>query len=290
MDLSAALPVFVITLREGVEATLIIGIVMACLEKANAPRLIPAVYGGAAAGLGVSVGLGSLLQLVLGAVVLSSWPYSQALQQGLKGTVAVVAIALLSWMLIWMTQQAKGLKAELETAVQNSTAMGIFSLIFVDVLREGVETVLFLGGQQGAASILGAIAGLSGAVLIGWLIFRLGVKINLKRFFQVMGVLLLLIVGGLVITALRKFEAMVGAIALIDPSFADFCALKDSCILGVQVWDLSHSLPDRQFPGILLKTLFGYSQKLYLAQAIAYSSFLAVVGSLYWRSLNPSKP
>lgn len=287
MDISAALPVFVITLREGVEATLIVGIVLACLAKAQAFHLMSAVYGGVAAGLGASVGLGVLLQLAITGVSLSDWPYSDAMVQGLKGMVAVVAIGLLSWMLIWMTQQAKGLKSEVEAAVKGSGAIGIFSLIFVDVLREGVETVLFVGGKQGVSSLLGAIAGLGVAVMIGWLIFGLGVRINLRLFFQVMGVLLLLIVGGLVITALRKFEAAVGAIALIEPSFANFCAFKDSCLLGSQVWDLSNSLPDRQFPGILLKTLFGYSQKLYAVQAIAYSTFLTVVGSLYWRSLNP---
>ncbi len=297
MDLTAALPVFFITLREGVEASLVVGIVLACLTKAKATHLHRAVYFGIAAGLLGSLLLGCLFGLGFQSLGLSTWIYAPVLEQALKGIVAVVAIALLSWMLIWMTQQAKGLKSEVEqsvqAALQTNTAWGIFGLIFVAVLREGVETVLFIGAQlqQGWLPALGAIAGIIGATVIGILIFKGGVKINLRLFFQVMGVLLLLIVAGLVVTALRKFEASLLVLGQVDPAYVGWCNHPgDSCILGPQVWDLSARLPDRRFPGILLKALFGYTQQLYLVQAIAYLAFLLGVGGLYWKSIQPSPP
>jgi high-affinity iron transporter len=297
MDFTAALPVFFITLREGVEAALVVGIVLACLTKANATHLHRAVYFGIAAGLFGSLLIGALLGLGFQSLGLSTWTYAPVLEQALKGGVAVVAIALLSWMLIWMTQQAKGLKAGVEqsvqSALQTNTAWGIFGLIFVAVLREGVETVLFLGAQlqEGWLPASGAIAGIIGATGIGLLIFKGGVKINLRLFFQVMGGLLLLIVAGLVVTALRKFEASLLILGQVNPDYLGWCDHSgDSCILGRQVWDLSAILPDRRFPGILLKALFGYTQQLYLVQAIAYLSFLFGVGGLYWKSIQPSPP
>jgi high-affinity iron transporter len=122
--------------------------------------------------------------------------------------------------------------------------------------------------------------------MIGFLLFQLGVKINLRQFFQGMGVLLLLIVSGLVISALRHFNAAISLLADIAPQYAGLCLDRHtSCILGPQVWDLSQVLPDRQFPGILLKAFLGYTQKLYLVQAIAYLAFLGTVGRLYFRSI-----
>jgi len=293
MDLTFALPVFLITLREGVEAALVVGIVLACLTKAQATHLHRSVYYGIGTGLLVSLLLGGLLGAGFKALGLSGWIYAPAMEQLIKGGVALLAIALLSWMLVWMTQQAKTLKIEVEQTVNASLKTdafwGIFGLIFIAVTREGVETVLFVGSQiqQGWQPALGAVAGLFGATIIGLLIFKGGVKINLRLFFQVMGGLLLVIVAGLVVTALRKFEASFMLLGELDATLLNWCQHPaDSCILGRQVWDLSNILPDRQFPGLLLKALFGYTQQLYLVQAIAYLTFLTSIGGLYWKSLN----
>ncbi len=317
MDITPALPVFFITLREGVEAALVVGIVLACLGKAQASHLNRAVYQGIGAGVGVSVLVGWLVGIGLRALGLSQWLYAPAIKQALQGAIAFMAIGLLSWMLIWMTQQAKGLKAEVERSVQaalaetvipetasgpasgpgsgtitqplaGNTSWGIFSLVFIAVLREGIETVLFIGGQlqQGWLPTVGAGAGLLGATCIGLLIFKGGLRINLRLFFQVMGIVLLLIVGGLVVTALRKVEAAAFLLSQVDPRFTGLCsAERASCLLGGSVWDLSTLLPDRQFPGIVLKALLGYTQNLYWVQAIAYGAFMAIVGTRYWRSL-----
>ncbi|MCS6960283.1 MAG: FTR1 family protein [Pseudanabaenaceae cyanobacterium SKYGB_i_bin29] len=289
MDFAPALPVFLITLREGLEATLVIGIVLAYLAKLGAKRLFPSVYFGIGTGIAVSIFLGFLITYSLDRVGLSRWEYGVVAKYFLEAGVAVIAIGLLTWMLLWMTQTAKGLKTEIETSVgvAVATGTGIFSLVFVDVLREGVETALFIGAQaqRDGVTLVGAIAGVVGAGLLGWLIFQGGVKLNLKLFFRLMGVVLLLIVGGLVITALRKVELGMESWSQLAPAVRSWCAGKSSCLLGEQVWDLSAILPDRQFPGLLLKTLLGYRDKLYLGQAIGYLTFLLPVGWLYWRKL-----
>lgn len=297
MDFTAALPTFFITLREGVEAALVVGIVLACLAKADRAKLNIWVYLGVAAGLVGSVMIG----IVLGSGL-------QQLQQGLPNVQTIVkpllnvlfcaiAIIMLSWMLLWMTRQSRSLKGEIEGTVQsalvdNQTAgWSIFSLICIAVLREGFETVLFIftNVEPSPMAIAGAVAGLLGAALIGLALFRWGVRINLKQFFQVMGVLLLLIVGGLVISAFKNLDAALTGISQLDPS-ADLCFSQVSCILGPLVWDGSGFLPDRQFPGILLKTLLGYRDHLYLVQILAYLGFLATVGGRYFRSLTPALP
>ncbi|MGJ3249739.1 MAG: FTR1 family iron permease [Elainellaceae cyanobacterium] len=292
MDISAALPTFVITLREGVEAALVVGIVMAYLKKVNQTRLYAWVYSGIGAGIGASVVVGVLLSGVLVALQTSENGYAQVLKPALEGVFGVVAIALLSWMLIWMTQQAKSMKGEIEDSITSAlrdtgAGWGVFGLIAVAVLREGFETVVFIIAkfEQGGMATAGAIAGLMGAVGIGILLFRLGIRINLRRFFQVMGVLLLLIVCGLVVGALRHFDGAVSMLAQLDPQYSSLCISSASCILGPQVWDTSAILPDKKFPGILLKAFFGYTERLYLLQAVGYVAFLLTIGSIYVQSV-----
>lgn len=163
----------------------------------------------------------------------------------------------------------------------------------VAVVREGFETVLFVTAnfQQGLIPAIGAIAGIIVAAIIGVLLFKLGVKINIRQFFQVMGVLLVLIVAGLVATALLKFDRATAALSISNPASESLCFYYDrfaeihSCILGPMVWNTSHILPDREFPGVVLKSLFGYREHLYLMQAIGYVVFILTVGGLYFRSL-----
>jgi high-affinity iron transporter len=286
IDISAAIPTFVITLREGVEAALVVGIVLAYLNRAERSQLNSWVYGGILSGLMASTAVGAMFVGVLTALERSHQPFAPALKPLLEGGFGVVAIALLSWMLIWMTQQAKSIKSEVEKeisqALDGNAGWGIFGLIFFAVLREGFETVVFIAAQfqQGWLPVGGAIAGLISAVCIGVLLFKLGIKINLRQFFQVMGVFLLLIVSGLVISALAHFDQ---GLAILDAQLV--CFSKQSCILGQLVWDFSQRLPQRQFPGIVLHTLFGYVDQLYLGEAIAYLVFLVTVGTLYFQSL-----
>ncbi len=299
MNFSEAVPTFVITLREGVEAALVVGIVLACLKKAEQSHLNSWVYAGVGAGIAGSALVGVLFNWFLQALPVSDRPYAPIIKQLLEGVLGIVAIGMLSWMLIWMTQQARFLKAEVEGAVtaalaENTDAgWGVFGLIFIAVLREGFETVLFVSAQfqQGLTPALGALGGLIGAVIIGALLFKWGVKIDLGLFFKFMGILLLLIVAGLVVSALKHFDAAAGILSQMNGNYQGLCFWGDrtaqisSCILGPMVWNAAEILPDRQFPGIVLKALFGYRDKLYLVQAVSYIMFLATVGSIYFQKV-----
>jgi high-affinity iron transporter len=295
MDFTAALPTFLITLREGVEAALVVGIVLAILNKANRQMLNSWVYFGVLAGLVGSVMIGLALGIGLQQLQIVLPNVETVVKPLLNVLFCFIAIIMLSWMLLWMTRQSRTLKAEIEGSIQaaledtQTAGWSIFSLICIAVLREGFETVLFIftNVDASAAAVVGALLGLLGAALIGLALFRWGVRINLKRFFQVMGVLLLLIVGGLVISALKNLDAALAAISRLNMSTADLCFSRASCILGPLIWDGSGLLPDRQFPGIILKTLLGYRDHLYLLQVLAYLGFLATVGSTYFRSLTP---
>jgi high-affinity iron transporter len=297
MDISAALPTFVITLREGVEAALVVGIVLALLQKAQQTHLKVWVYVGVFSGLAVSLLAGTLLSGLLILLQASDLPYATVLLPGLKTLFSLTAIVLLTWMLIWMTQQARTAKAEIEGAVtqvlqtSGRAEWGIWTLIFVAVLREGLETALFIVAQlqQGWMPVIGAIAGLLTATGIGWGLFALGIRINLKAFFQVMGVFLLLIVGGLVMGACKQLDLTFSTLEPLLPQKLCFSVPTpdSSCILGPLIWDGRGILPDQKFPGILLKTFLGYRDRLFLNQGIAYIAFLSVTGTLYWRSLSP---
>lgn len=303
MNLTEAIPTFVITLREGVEAALVVGIVLACLKKAEQSHLNSWVYAGIAAGIGASAGVGALFNQLLYILSTSNQPYAPVIKQLLEGGLGIVAIVMLSWMLIWMTQQARFLKAEVEGAVtaaltENAKAgWGVFGLIFIAVLREGFETVIFVSAQfqQGLTPALGALGGLLGAAIIGALIFQWGVKIQLGQFFKFMGILLLLIVAGLAVSALKHFDQAAAILSQTDSQYAAICVFFDrtaqlhSCILGPMLWNAEAILPDRKFPGIVLKALFGYRDRLYLVQGLGYAMFLVIVGSLYFQKLG-SKP
>jgi high-affinity iron transporter len=302
MNFSAALPTFVITLREGVEAALVVGIVLALLKKAKQSHLNSWVYSGVAVGIVVSALIGVVFTGLIQLLSSINTQYTTVVEPVLEGVFGLLAIAMLSWMLIWMTKQAKSMKAQVEGAVtqaltQNSNAgWGVFSLILIAVVREGFETVLFIAAnfQQGLIPTMGALSGLAVAAGIGVLLFKLGVKINIRQFFQVMGVLLIMIVAGLVVSALKHFDDAVANLALSSRASENLCFYYEhftkihSCILGPMVWNTTKILPDVEFPGVILKSLFGYRDKLYLVQAVSYLVFLVSIGGLYFRSLTES--
>lgn len=307
MNFSIAIPTFVITLREGVEAALVVGIVLALLKKAQQSKLNSWVYAGVFVGIIVSALIGVLFTGVIKFLGSINPQYTSVVEPTLEGIFSILAIVMLSWMLIWMTKQAKFMKAQVEGAVNaaltqnNNSGWGVFSLILIAVVREGFETVLFVAAnfQQGLLPTLGALAGLATAAGIGVLLFKWGVKINIRQFFQVMGVLLVLIVGGLVVSALKHFDDAIASLALSNRASENLCFYYEhftkihSCILGPMVWNTTNILPDSKFPGIIIKSLFGYRDKLYIVQAVGYLVFLLSIGGLYFRSImggNMQKP
>jgi high-affinity iron transporter len=310
MDLISALPTFILTLREGVEAALVVGIVMAYLKKSGQSYLKSWVYWAIGVGIALSAATGVAFQWVIQNLGAANQQYASSIEPALEGFFGLLAIIMLSWMLIWMTKHAKTLKQEVEGAVDNAVhaqaknGWRIFGLVFFAIMREGFETVLFIASklQQGVFPALGAVGGVVAATIIGMLVFKWGVQLNIRRFFAIMGVLLLLIIGGLVVTSLARFDQAVGALASSSRESQSMCffyerfakpADKD-CILGPMVWNLSKIMPEEAFPGVVFNTLFGYVQRLYLVQAIGYVFFLMTVGSLYlqptWlKNLTPTK-
>jgi high-affinity iron transporter len=129
------------------------------------------------------------------------------------------------------------------------------------------------------------------AVAIGVLLFKWGIRLNLRLFFQVMGILLLLVVGGLLVTALGHFDTVMQTLASQNRASESLCFYYErftrhpSCILGPAVWDLTKVMPDDRFPGLILSALLGYTQRLYQVQAIAYLLFLFTIGAIYFQSL-----
>jgi high-affinity iron transporter len=305
MDFSAAIPTFIITLREGVEATLVAGIVLAILAKANQQQLFKWVYLGGAAGVLISSILGAMAQALIGG-------FSGQVYYLAKGVFSVAAIVMLSWMLIWMTQQARLLKKEVEAHVgqalsnQEKAGWSVFTLVAVAVLREGAEIVLFIAGsfspdstQSGLAQYspaLGCILGVTAATLIGVAIFKFGAKINIRLFFQILGTVLILIVSGLVITALSALDLANTIDKVLNPATGAYELLNPPHRivpwfgLGSQVTDTSTNLPQGKFPGILLATMFGYTDKLYAMQLFSYLVFLVTAGTIYFQTLSGKQP
>ena len=293
MNLTPAFPTFIVTLREGFEAALVVGIVMASLRQVKQTRLYRQVYLGIGLGIGGSIILGFLLAIIIQSIETNGGIYSALIKQLLASMVGIIAIAMLSWMLLWMSKQSKFLKTDIQETVNQAlnnqdAGKSIFLLVAIAVLREGFETVLFILAkfdQQWQLPAIGAIVGLCLAAFLGWLLFAWGVKLNLRLFFLSMGILLLLIVGGLVLSV--SFHLDQSALIWQQTSAHHLClGSNDSCLLGQQIWDGSSILPDHQFPGMLLKALFGYRQTLYLGQVSVYIMFMSIMGVAYLNSLN----
>ncbi|HWB67739.1 MAG TPA: iron uptake transporter permease EfeU [Mycobacteriales bacterium] len=202
------LPTFVIGLREGLEAALIVGIIAAFLRKQERGDLLRWVYAGVGTAILLCVAVGVGLEL-------ASRDLPQSQQEGLETVVGVLAVGMVTYMVVWMRRHSRELKGTLEGAAANALATGstragraMVAMAFLAVLREGFETVVFLLAAfnetgNGAGPIAGAVLGIAVAVVLGWGIYRGGVRINLSKFFRATGLVLVLVAAGLVVTALH---------------------------------------------------------------------------------------
>jgi high-affinity iron transporter len=256
---------FFIALREGLEAALIVGIVAAYLVKIERRDALPGVWAGVAAALALSLGVGIAVVATIGKLPL-------VVQEGIEGLAAVIAVAVLGWMLFWMRRQGRAIKGNLERGVDGALAAGsmtaLAGLAFVAVAREGLETVLFLfaiGTSSGPAvqTLVAALAGLAVAVGIGWAIFAAGIRIDLRRFFSITGVVLIFVSAGLLAFAVHEFGEA-GLIANTGTAF-----------------DLGAFLPVSSPLGALLSGLFGYRSAPTQLEVIVYLAYLVPVLYLF---------
>ncbi|WP_205849981.1 iron uptake transporter permease EfeU [Nakamurella flava] len=204
------LPTFVIGLREGLEAALIVGIIAAFLRQSNRRDALRAVWLGVGAAVLVCLAVGVGLELL-------SANLPQRQQEMLECVVAAIAVLMISYMVLWMRRHSKDLRRDLQDAAGSALARGsaaaLVVMAFLAVIREGFETSVFLlAAFQSAVSpvqaAVGVLLGIGLAVALGYLIYRGGVRLNLSRFFRITGVVLVLVAAGLVMSTLRAaYEA-----------------------------------------------------------------------------------
>jgi high-affinity iron transporter len=199
------IPTLVIALREGVEASLIVGIIAAFLVKEGRRDALRQMWIGVAVAVALCVGIAVLLEAV-------NQQLPQRQQEGLETVIGLIAVSAVSYMIIWMRRNAKGIKKVLEgnaaSALASGSTMALVAMAFLAVLREGFETSVFLlaafqDSTDTTAAGAGAVIGLLAAVGIGLGIYRGGVRINLTRFFRITGLILVFVAAGLLATSLH---------------------------------------------------------------------------------------
>ena len=270
------LPTFIIGLREGLEASLIVGIIAAFLAQRGETRAIRYVFLGViGAGLisaAVAVGL-YLVGLTL--------PFKQ--REALEGTLALIAVAGVTYMIVWMRRHARDLRKSLESdaehALMKGSAWALVAMAFLAVLREGLESAVFLlaafqGSTAPLATGLGAVLGVLVAIGLGYGIFRGGLRINMARFFGITGFVLVLVAAGLLATAVHEFAEAGIIIAGQQPAI-----------------DLSWLIAPGSIIGALMTGLFGFQPVPTVAEVTVWLLY-AVPMSAYvlWPSKQRTQP
>ena len=267
------LATYLLSLREGLEAALIIGIVLGAVRKIHRSDLSLAVWLGALIAIGVSI----LTAIVLTTFGMSLEDPGEAIFEGIT---MLVAAGILTWMIFWMSKQSRFLKSELESGVNKAAAttgkLAVFWLAFVAVVREGVELALFITAAFFATNpgqfssdlvqtLAGVILGIGTAALLSWTLFATTVRLDLRKFFQVTGFLLILFAAGLVAHGVHEFNEVGWIPSVIE-----------------HVWNVDSFISESSILGQLLQTLFGYNSSPALTEMIAYISYIVVVAFL-WR-------
>lgn len=268
-------------LREGVEAALIVSIILAYLAKTGNKRHFGKIWLGAGAAVALSVVIGLVLFTTIGG-------FEEPAEQIFEGFAMVIAAGVVTWMLFWMRRTAANIKGELHAGVDRALMeggiFGLAILAFTAVIREGIETALFLMGQATAAgaeassTLVGAVIGLAIAVAIGWALYRGARVINLRTFFSWTGIALIFIAAGLLSHGIHEF---------IEAGWISFGTAT--------AFDISAVLPHDPEAGALgvigsiLRALVGYTSTPEWITFIAWLAYVVVVLYLYTRPIRPSE-
>jgi len=265
---------FLIGLREGLEAGLIVGILVAYLNKLGRRDILPRLWLGIGIAIGISLGVGAIL----------TWgPYGLSFQaqEILGGGLSILAVGLVTWMIFWMAQHSRGLKGELQSKLDAAiagTGMGIVVVGFVSVGREGVETALFIWASvsstgNAVVGTIGAVLGILASVVIAYLIYRGLVRINLSRFFLWTGLFLIVVAAGVLSYGIGDLQE-----AGVIPGF------------GQPAFSVAGIIPPSSWYGIVLAGLFNYTAEPTWARLVAWALYLAVVTPIFLRRATAPSP
>lgn len=258
---------FLIGLREGLEAALIVSILVAYLVKSDRRSELRYIWTGVGVAVGISLLFGALLTYGPKGLTFEA-------QEFIGGTLSIVAVAFVTWMILWMATAARGLSRSLRGSLDEATRP--WSLVVVALLavgREGLETALFIWAATKAAArdsgataqpLIGALAGILVAVLIGYLMYRGALRINLSKFFTWTGAFLILVAAGVLAYGIHDLQE-----ARFLPG------------LHTIAFDVSHVISLDSLIGSLLKGIFNFSPVTTVLEAIAWVSYVVVVGILF---------
>lgn len=261
---------FLITLREGIEAALVISIILAYLNTTGRRDRHGTVWAGG--------GVALIVSLISGAVIFSTaGALSEGAEEAFEGIASLAAVGVLTWMIFWMRRQARFIKGELQErvdlALASGSAIALPALAFVVVVREGLETVLFLFSAirtttagPVALGYVGAALGLATAGVLGYLVYRGGIRLNLRTFFKVTGALILVVAAGLLAGGIHELQEVGWIVGQ-----------------GRAAFDVSGALPDESGLGAFLKAMFGYRAHPSWLELVSWVTYLAVTGFLFFR-------
>jgi len=259
---------FLLAVREGFEAVLVLSIVIGVLHKMGRRELMPSVWAGAASAI-----FGSLL-IAVGLNWLGS-AFSGPGEPLFEGSAMLLAAGVLTWMNFWMRKQSGPLANKIESqaslANPSRARKALFFLSFLTVIREGAELSVFLLAVALTASriqeLAGALMGIGAAVLLGWALLSTSRRMNIKLFFRYTNVFMILFAAGMVGLGIGEFNEIGWIPAVVAP-----------------LWTLGGLLPDQSLVGQILHTLVGYSSSPSLTQVIAYLGYMGLLaGIMLWR-------
>ena len=261
---------FLITLREGLEVSLVLAIIISYLVKCGRKEDIPAVWRGSALAAVLCVISGIAFNIFVG-------DFEGKSEQFIEGTIAIVAASVLTWMIFWMGKNARNLGAHLRGQVDAATSTRALMVIaFVAVLREGFETVLFLlsaetSSASGTSVVIGGLLGLVVAAILGRLVYAGGNQLNLALFFRVTGFLLLLFAAGLFGKFFHEYRELFG--------------FEDGWLVS-SAWNIKSGIWAEGTFYDFMKGFFGWHYAYENIRLIAYFAYLLPVG---WLFLQTSK-
>jgi high-affinity iron transporter len=291
------LATFLIGLREGLEAALVVGILVAYLTRIGRRDVLPRMWAG--------VGLAAGLALAIGAVLtFGAYTLTFQAQEILGGTLSLVAVAMVTWMIFWMQRTARTMKKTLEGGIDRALATGgLWALVaigFVSVAREGVESALLLWSMvqsfgDAPTALLGAVLGIAVSVVAGFFIAKGALTLNLRVFFTWTGAFLVVVAAGVLAYAIHDLqEAAVlpgpfTAAAPIDPVTGAVAVGWAAFPFG-WAFDLSGVIPPGGAIAVILQALIGFMPQMTWLQVIAWFLYVGIVGTLFVRGTRPASP